>query len=104
MIKTNGKANMNGRKDAVVAWSPIAHVIQAPSNEEEYDSLVSVLDFLLDNFDVNEDTPASSLIHMIGTLIESYDNIHFNEFGKMPIKPPIKSKARPQLRTTRKFA
>ncbi len=82
MKKTNGKTKGNVASivdDApapLVAWAPSSHLINIPANEAEYNELVAVLDYLLDTSDPDEQSPASALVDMIGSLIESYENIH----------------------------
>ena len=62
------------------------HIINVPANEAEYNELVAVLDYLLDTSDLDEQSPASALVDMIGDLIESYENANVPELPT--IRPP----------------
>ncbi len=79
-MKTNGKIKSKIDDRSVMAWTPASHIINVPSNEAEYNELVAVLDYLLDTSDPDEQSPASALVDMIGSLIESYENANVPEF------------------------
>ena len=66
---------------AVIAWTP--HIINVPANEAEYNELVAVLDYLLDTSDLEERSPASALVDMIGDLIEYYENANVPELSTL---------------------
>ncbi len=80
-MKTNGKTKLNSESSTVMAWTPSAHIINVPANEAEYNELVAVLDYLLDTSDPEEQSPASALVDMIGSLIESYENVNVPEIA-----------------------
>ncbi|MEO8396312.1 MAG: hypothetical protein ABI700_25190 [Chloroflexota bacterium] len=48
-------------------------------NDAEYDRLVSVLDQLIDQVGEDETHPLASLMEVIGTLIEKYEDDHTPE-------------------------
>jgi antitoxin component HigA of HigAB toxin-antitoxin module len=80
-MKTNGKTKARSDERAVMAWTPSSHIINIPANEAEYNELVAVLDYLLDTSDPEEQSPASALVDMIGSLIESYENANVPELA-----------------------
>jgi hypothetical protein len=94
MMKTNGKTKTAMQPGSVTAWTASSHVVNMPANEAEYNELVAVLDYLLDTSDLDEQSPASALIDMIGTLIESYENANVPELspprrGTRPVRRAI---------------
>lgn len=55
------------------AWGALPDV-RVPRNEAEYNALVCRLDDLIDVVGNDEDHSLASLMEVIGTLIESYEN------------------------------
>lgn len=51
-------------------------------DEVEYDRLVSVLDQLIDQVGEDETHPLASLMEVIGTLIEKYEDDHLPELDE----------------------
>jgi hypothetical protein len=90
-MKTNGKIKDPSDARSIAAWTP--HIINVPANETEYNELVAVLDYLLDTSDLDEQSPASALVDMIGDLIESYENANV---------PELSTLRAPQSRTIRR--
>lgn len=60
-------------------WSSVAPVVFVPRSEHDYDRLVEVLDALIDTVGEEEDHPLASLMEVIGTLIEKYEDEHVPE-------------------------
>jgi len=58
------------------AWESVAPVVFVPRSEEEYDRLVAVLEALIDTVGEDEAHPLASLMEVIGTLIEKYEDDH----------------------------
>jgi len=64
---------------AIDAWSSFAGRVYVPHSEEEYKRLVSLLDDLIDEVGENESHPLSSLMEIIGVLIERYEHEYVPE-------------------------
>ncbi len=65
----------------ITAWSSIAENVFVPHTEEEYKHLVNILDTLIDQICEDETHPLTSLMEVIGVLIENYEyeNEHIPE-------------------------
>ncbi|MEH2214647.1 hypothetical protein [Nostoc sp.] len=63
----------------IAAWSFIAENVFVPHTEEEYERLVEILDFLIDQVGEDETHPVASLMEVIGVLIENYETEHIPE-------------------------
>jgi HTH-type transcriptional regulator / antitoxin HigA len=61
------------------AWKSVAPVVFVPRSEEEYGRLVAILDELIDAVGEDEQHPLASLMEVIGTLIEKYEDEHVPE-------------------------
>jgi len=57
----------------------VAKILYVPHDDAEYDRLVSVLDQLIDQVGEDETHPLASLMEVIGTLIEKYEDDHVPE-------------------------
>lgn len=68
-------------KETLEAWQPLSTLVVVPQNEKEYDDLVSLLDTLIDEVGEDESHPLTSLIDVIGVLIERYENEHVPELS-----------------------
>jgi HTH-type transcriptional regulator / antitoxin HigA len=66
------------------AWKSVAPVVFVPRSEEEYDRLVAILDELIDAVGEDEQHPLASLMEVIGTLIEKYEDEHVPELPTQP--------------------
>jgi HTH-type transcriptional regulator/antitoxin HigA len=55
-----------------------------PRSEEAYERLVAVLDALIDTVGEDEQHPLASLMDVIGTLIERYEDEHVPELTSRP--------------------
>ena len=62
-------------------WSPLSSYLYVPRTEAEYDRLVALCDSLIDEVGEDEDHPLASLLDIVGTLIESYEDEHVPEPG-----------------------
>jgi HTH-type transcriptional regulator / antitoxin HigA len=56
------------------AWASLAGVLFVPRTEAEYESLVEILNQLIDTVGEDESHPLASLMDVIGTLIEKYED------------------------------
>ena len=59
-----------------VAFDRIAH-LRPIRNDKEYDRIVALLNYLLDVVGDNEGHPLSSLLDLVGELVEDYDASHY---------------------------
>ena len=68
---------------AVKHWPYVARLTRIPCNEREYDELVAALNMLLDLGGCNEKNQIASLVELIGSHIEAYEQKHDKKlFGK----------------------
>lgn len=63
------------------AWTTLAPLLYVPHTESEYERLVALLDSLIDHAGEDENHPFASLMEVIGTLIERYEDEHVPELG-----------------------
>lgn len=59
---------------AEALWPTFAPLLYVPHTEAEYRRLVSLLDALIDRVGEDESHPLASLMEVIGTLIERYED------------------------------
>jgi HTH-type transcriptional regulator/antitoxin HigA len=70
--------------EAVVeSWSDMPQVVRVPHTEKQYDELVALLDRLIDKVGNDESHPLASLMEVVGTLIEQYEEEHVPELGNV---------------------
>ncbi len=62
-------------------WPGVSNIIFVPHTEKEYNHLVSFLDNLIDEVGEDENHPLASLMDIIGSLIEKYENEHVAELS-----------------------
>lgn len=55
-------------------WPDLAPMLFVPHTESEYQQLVALLDSLIDRVGEDEANPLASLMEIIGTLIERYED------------------------------
>ena len=55
-------------------WPQMSSILSVPHDQESYDHLVSILDSLIDEIGENENHQLSSLLEVVGNLIESFEN------------------------------
>ena len=60
-------------------WPAVAPVLFVPHTEHEYQQLVAILDTLTDTVGEDEAHPLSSLMEVVGVLIEKYEDEHVPE-------------------------
>ncbi len=61
------------------AWQNLTHYLYVPHNQEDYERLVSFLDWLIDQVGEDEQHPLASLMEVVGVLIERYEDEHVPE-------------------------
>ena len=62
-------------------WPDFAPWLFVPHSEDEYQSLVDLLDSLIDRVGEDESHPLASLMEIVGTLIERYEDEHVSELA-----------------------
>ena len=72
-------------KEIVNVWPNIQSVFSVPHNEKDYNSLVNILDSLIDEVGNNESHLLSSLMETIGSLIEAYESQNYPNMEGDPI-------------------
>jgi HTH-type transcriptional regulator/antitoxin HigA len=63
-------------------WPDLAPLLYVPHTEEEYDALVKLLDALIDRVGEDESHPLASLMEVVGSLIERYEDEHVPELAE----------------------
>jgi len=62
-------------------WPAVSGSIFVPHNEAEYNQAVAFLDELTDIVKEDENHPLASLMELVGTLIEKYEDEHVPELA-----------------------
>lgn len=55
-------------------WPDLASVLFVPHSDDDYQRLVALLDALIDRVGEDETHPLASLMEVVGTLIERYED------------------------------
>jgi HTH-type transcriptional regulator/antitoxin HigA len=71
----------------IKVWPTVSKVVSTLRTEEQYNKAVKLLDELIDRVSEKPNDTIDSLIDMLGTLIEDYENKHVPE----PVGDPISS-------------
>ncbi|OGL49824.1 MAG: hypothetical protein A2161_19215 [Candidatus Schekmanbacteria bacterium RBG_13_48_7] len=66
-------------KKVIKSWPKISTFVFVPHNDKEYNRLVKLLDDLIDEVGEDENHPLASLMDLLGSLIEKYENEHVSE-------------------------
>ncbi len=66
-------------------WPLISTILDRPSTEGEFDELVALCDYLLDQTQGDENHPLMGLLDIVGTMIEEYERLHVPEPQGDPI-------------------
>jgi HTH-type transcriptional regulator / antitoxin HigA len=61
-------------KQIGTVWDQASQFLYVPHSETEYKRLVAFLDDLIDEVGENENHPLASLMELVGTLIEKYED------------------------------
>jgi HTH-type transcriptional regulator/antitoxin HigA len=90
--KTSGKNKSDDTlpealNTAIQAWPDVKAVLFVPSNHKEYQKAIRMLDTLLDAGGADETHSLATLTDVLGTLIESYETLHFKE----PVNDPVEN-------------
>jgi HTH-type transcriptional regulator/antitoxin HigA len=60
-------------------WRELSAILRVPHTEDEYETLVTLLDKLIDIVGENESHPLASLMEVVGVLIEKYEDEHISQ-------------------------
>jgi HTH-type transcriptional regulator/antitoxin HigA len=63
-------------------WPDLAPLLYVPHNEQQYEALVALLDALIDRVGEDESHPLASLMEVVGSLIERYEDEHVPELAE----------------------
>lgn len=63
-------------EQGIQVWQQIRPILFVPRTEDEYHRLVNVLKQLIDLVGNDESHPLASLMDVIGTLVEQYEDAH----------------------------
>ena len=63
------------------AWQDVTPYLYVPHNQEDYEQLVSFLDWLIDQVGEDERHSLASLMEVVGVLIERYEDEHVPELA-----------------------
>ena len=66
---------------AFEAWPLVEPTLRVPHNEREYRQLVKLLDRLVYEVGEDENHPLTSLMEVLGVLIEKYEDEHVAELA-----------------------
>ena len=61
-------------KKVAEAWPQIARAVRVPQNEADYNELVQLLDSVTDEVGEDENHSLTSLMDVLGVLIEKYED------------------------------
>jgi HTH-type transcriptional regulator / antitoxin HigA len=64
---------------AITNWTNLSSTIFVPHTEAEYESLVELLDRLIDQVGEDETHPLASMMDVISALIENYETTNIPE-------------------------
>ncbi len=69
-------------QQAVGKWPDLAQFIFVPHSEDDYQSLVKILDQLIDEVGEDESHPLASLMELVGVLVKKYEDEHVPEIAE----------------------
>lgn len=59
-------------------WQHIAPLVFVPYTDEEYQKCLALLEQLIDEVGEDESHPLASLLDVVGTLVDNYEQAHFS--------------------------
>jgi len=71
--------------EMVKVWPQISPFVSVPHTQEQYEKAVKILDVLLEKVGEDENHPLASLMEILGTLIENYENQKLIEVSSDPV-------------------
>lgn len=63
-------------KSIGTVWPSVSPFVHVPHNEQEYEKLAALLNDLIDEVGEDESHPLASLMEVIGSLMEIYEQEH----------------------------
>ncbi len=72
-------------KETAKVWPDIQPIFSVPHNKKDYNKLLNLLDYLIDEVGNNENHPLSSLMETIGSLIETDESQYIPELEGNPM-------------------
>jgi HTH-type transcriptional regulator/antitoxin HigA len=66
-------------------WPLVSSFVTVLHTQEQYDNAVRILDELMEKVGEDENHPLASLMEILGTLIENYENRYFSETASDPV-------------------
>ncbi|HEX6540646.1 MAG TPA: hypothetical protein VF040_02740 [Ktedonobacterales bacterium] len=73
--------SISGIESVERLWPDLAPWLFVPHSEQEYQRLVELMDSLVDRVGEDETHPLASLMEVVGTLIERYEDEHVPELA-----------------------
>ena len=74
-----GRYMVSEFKKITEVWPSISMILHSPSNKEDFNQLVELCDYLIDQTGGDEKHPLMGLIDIVGTLIEEYEKKNIPE-------------------------
>ncbi len=71
--------------EIVKVWPLVSRFVTVLHTEEQYENAVKMLDELIEKIGEDENHPLASLMEILGTSIENYENQHFPETASDPV-------------------
>ena len=83
-VRCNGRDLAHQRSHVFIRYEPetMTRMLNAPLDEREYEALVELLDALIDRVGEDETHPLASLMEVVGSLIERYEDEHVPELAE----------------------
>ena len=66
-------------KKVTEVWPTISAILHFPKSEDDFDQLVALADYIMDESGGDENHPLSGLLDIVGTVIEEYEKLHVKE-------------------------
>jgi len=66
-------------ENTIYHWRELSAILRVPHTEDEYETLVTLLDKLIDVVGEDESHPLASLMEVVGVLIEKYEDEHISQ-------------------------
>ena len=73
-------------KKLTEVWPSISTILHVPTNQEDFNQLVELSDYLMDISEGDKFHPLIGLLDLIGTMIEEYERYHIPEPQSDPIE------------------
>lgn len=77
---------MNAIKQTITHWGYVLPYVHMPRNDAEYQKLLSYVNALMDWLRHHKDERATSLLHLIASNIQIYENKHYPQKKLTPVE------------------